>query len=839
MTDTTGNPLVSIIVRTKDRPKLLKRALQSIAAQNYRPIEVVLVNDGGCDLDIEEIRGILGDVSLNYVRLEQNTGRAHAGNAGIENARGEYVGFLDDDDELYPEHVSTLGSFLNEKTSYIGAYTDTEIIERDYDGDGTVIREACKGLFRSWDFSYDVLLFENYIPLMCSLLRKEAIRNVGGLDEALEIFEDWDLFIRVAEKERFAHIPQVTTKYIHWSKTEQIAFVGWPEAKDYYIRVLSKHSNKITPETIYRYFLFKQGEMNAKQDEMSRMQKMVDTLGSSNIEQAAEFRRLSEELWAKKTRIERLQKKTEELGEELKAQDGESKTKQKEIERLHNELRARQNHIEEIENSLGWKALNFYRVRVKTKIFPLGTRREWVYKMSLKFLLKCRQYGMRLALRKLSDRLRERYTKRRIQHETFTLSLSHDEALDMIDAKVSVVIPTKNAGDEFRNTLEKIKAQRGFRELEIVVVDSGSADTTPTLAERYGAKVFFIDPKEFNHGKVRNIGAENAGGDYLVFMSQDVVPVGETCIYEIVRVMNRDVGIAAATIKQVPRSDADLFACWQVWNHYENFFGLSGDRITNSGPQTFSALPPAEKRRRSQIDNIFSCVRKDVFDRFKFLPLPYAEDLDLGLRLLAGGYKIAFLFSLGAIHSHNRDAGYFLRRSYIDWGNLIQLLGYEPKRWEGLGIASADDMLSHLNWFYCKMNAAIDVIKRNDVRRPAAALELVRASLRDPCVSSMTFRGERSIDRLMEKVRHRNAATFSGCGKDDILVEHYLDLLRCFETFLDAFEDISEKKQEFIEALYKFFALVAGSNIADFVAYSEKKTPGVRPAFDEMLGGNV
>ena len=87
------NPPVSIIVRTKDRPGLLKRAIKSIAAQTYRPIEVVLVNDGGCDLDAKELEGILGDVCLNYIRLEKNTGRAHAGNVGIENAKGEYIGF--------------------------------------------------------------------------------------------------------------------------------------------------------------------------------------------------------------------------------------------------------------------------------------------------------------------------------------------------------------------------------------------------------------------------------------------------------------------------------------------------------------------------------------------------------------------------------------------------------------------------------------------------------------------------------------------------------------------------------------------------------------------------
>ena len=79
MNNMANNPLVSIIVRTKDRPKLLNRALQSISAQTYRPLEVVVVNDGGCDLDVEELKDILRDISLNYMRLEKNTGRSHAG----------------------------------------------------------------------------------------------------------------------------------------------------------------------------------------------------------------------------------------------------------------------------------------------------------------------------------------------------------------------------------------------------------------------------------------------------------------------------------------------------------------------------------------------------------------------------------------------------------------------------------------------------------------------------------------------------------------------------------------------------------------------------------------
>src|SRR4030042_3528026 len=147
------SPLVSIIVRTKDRPKLLEKALQSISEQDYRPIEVVLVNDGGCYLDTEKLNSILKDIPLNYVRLEKNRGRAHAGNVGIKNAKGEYIGFLDDDDEFYSNHTSTLISFL-EQSDYKVAYTDAKLIHKVYDDQKEKIIDIDKGIFHSKEFSY-------------------------------------------------------------------------------------------------------------------------------------------------------------------------------------------------------------------------------------------------------------------------------------------------------------------------------------------------------------------------------------------------------------------------------------------------------------------------------------------------------------------------------------------------------------------------------------------------------------------------------------------------------------------------------------------------------------
>jgi len=248
--DPKVNPLVSVIVRTKDRPTLLKRALQSIARQTYRPIEVVLVNDGGCELDTNELEGILRGVSLHYIRLEKNTGRAHAGNTGLENAKGEYIGFLDDDDELYPDHLKELTTKLFPIPSKI-AYTDAEVVFVDITAQDEIV-EKFKHLFYSQDFSPEMLLIQNYIPFISLLFHASVFENVR-FDESFEIFEDWKMLIKLSEQFWFEHIKTVTARYIQWCDKSQINRRALSEdfSQVAYKQILDQNIGKITPSAIY------------------------------------------------------------------------------------------------------------------------------------------------------------------------------------------------------------------------------------------------------------------------------------------------------------------------------------------------------------------------------------------------------------------------------------------------------------------------------------------------------------------------------------------------------------------------------------------------------------
>lgn len=268
----SNNPLVSIIVRTKDRPKLLERALRSINAQTYRPIEVVLVNDGGCDLNEDIIKEILKDISLNYIKLQENKGRAYAGNVGIENAKGEYIGFLDDDDELYPEHLKTLTDFLFD-SDYKVAYTDANIVFLSYDTEKGEMVTKEKRLFSSKDFSFKELIIDNYIPLMCLLFSRTVFTQIGKFDESFEIYEDWDLLIRTAEKFPFYHIKRTTAEYVQWSTNLQIAQTPefFEKSRYCHIQIIEKHKEKITPE-IFIELVFKKRELQERNRIISELE---------------------------------------------------------------------------------------------------------------------------------------------------------------------------------------------------------------------------------------------------------------------------------------------------------------------------------------------------------------------------------------------------------------------------------------------------------------------------------------------------------------------------------------------------------------------------------------
>jgi len=441
MQHTTNKALVSIIVRTKDRPEFLSRALASISRQSYRPIEAVVVNDGGMALDPATLAAALGDVALNYQCLPTNQGRAGAANRGIESAHGEYIGFLDDDDELYPSHLDTLVGALS-RGDHAVAYTDVEMVVQEYSAIEGRFVDAGKTTF-SKDFSYADLLVGNYIPLNSVLFRAEVVRSAQGVDENFDLYEDWDLLIRIAKDHPFAHLGVVTARYNQWSQDQQINRADAAHMRSMNLRVLGKHRMDLTPEMILDY----RDHRDAAEAELRlRVQRLDDRAGSLDAALGEQGARLASLEAAVSERDARLASLEAALGERdarlahlaatvaerdlrlaqiesivgerdaslaklealARARDAHIKTLERVLRETHSHhlgvVKDRDDQLNAMRSSLGWRALDVLR-RARERWFPGGSVRRRAFDLGLRSLLVLRSEGIagfaRRSLRKL------------------------------------------------------------------------------------------------------------------------------------------------------------------------------------------------------------------------------------------------------------------------------------------------------------------------------------------------------------------------------------------------------------------------------------------------------
>ena len=239
--------------------------------------------------------------------------------------------------------------------------------------------------------------------------------------------------------------------------------------------------------------------------------------------------------------------------------------------------------------------------------------------------------------------------------------------------KVSVVIPTLNAGPGFEELLIKLTSQGGDFEREILIVDSGSVDGTVRLARRYGATVHEISKSEFNHGATRNLGISLACGEYVALTVQDAVPLDERWLAAMIENLENDERVAVVYSRHVPRPKSSILTRTLVNNLATASLKRREQEIND--PEEYRALRPVERRRVAAFDNVSSCLRRSVWEKFSFERTNFAEDLRWGKRVIEAGYKVVYEPSSVVVHSHERGALYDLRRHYVDQLVLIELFG--------------------------------------------------------------------------------------------------------------------------------------------------------------------
>ncbi|MFG6661054.1 glycosyltransferase family 2 protein [Sulfitobacter sp. 915] len=205
--------LVSVVIPTFERPKLLAQALRSVCNQTYRNLEILIVDDGLCDVS-EALCLNVADSRIHYMRTRGRQGGNAARNIGLQLCKGDFVAFLDDDDEWYPRKIEAQVRVFNANTSLGLVYTGVEFINSQGVSHKTYPT-------RRGDLSGSILSY-NYIGTTSSVMvAAKAIVKVGPFDEALPQLQDYDLWIRVCQRYNVDYVSDVMVRYrLHENKKQ-------------------------------------------------------------------------------------------------------------------------------------------------------------------------------------------------------------------------------------------------------------------------------------------------------------------------------------------------------------------------------------------------------------------------------------------------------------------------------------------------------------------------------------------------------------------------------------------------------------------------------------------
>jgi glycosyltransferase involved in cell wall biosynthesis len=231
---------------------------------------------------------------------------------------------------------------------------------------------------------------------------------------------------------------------------------------------------------------------------------------------------------------------------------------------------------------------------------------------------------------------------------------------------ISIVIPVKNGGADLRRCLEAIACQDiGGERVEIVIVDSGSTDDSLDIARAHHAVVREILPEEFTHGASRNIGAAVAGGELLVFISQDAFPIDDHWLARLTAPLRADVAVGGVYGRQLPHAGArppEVFFLDFLYGPNERRQRAGGISELNMETTLFS--------------NVNAAMPRALWERFPFVEdIIMSEDQDWSRRVLLDGFAVVYEPLAAVRHSHNYtlssafgrffDSGVSAERAYL------------------------------------------------------------------------------------------------------------------------------------------------------------------------------
>lgn len=200
-----SSPVVSVVTPTYNRSEVIGNAISSALDQTFDDIEILVVDDGSTD-QTDDVVASFTDERVRYLPLAENQGANAARNTGVREASGDFVAFLDADDEWHPEKIEKQVARFDEVGGEVGLVY-TGITRKEINGP---IKDSSVH-----EFEGDVtrrLLLGNFIGTFSAIMvRKSVFDDVGYLDESLPSWQDWEFYLRLSTQYEVAAVPEALT----------------------------------------------------------------------------------------------------------------------------------------------------------------------------------------------------------------------------------------------------------------------------------------------------------------------------------------------------------------------------------------------------------------------------------------------------------------------------------------------------------------------------------------------------------------------------------------------------------------------------------------------------